>query len=186
MKHHEIQSTTVVAVRKNGSVVLASDGQVTFGDTVMKHRANKIRRLYHDRVLTGFAGAAADAFTLFEKLEARLETYNGNLTRAAVELAKEWRTDKMLRRLEAMLIAADSERSLIISGSGDVIDPDHDVLAIGSGGPYALAAARAMMKHSDLAAADIAREALEIAGEICIYTNNSISIESIDIADHRD
>lgn len=185
MTGNGIHSTTVVAVRKNGSVVLASDGQVTFGNTVIKHRANKIRRLYHDRVLTGFAGAAADAFTLFEKLEAKLENFNGNLTRAAVELAKEWRTDKMLRRLEAMLIAADSERSLIISGSGDVIDPDHDVLAIGSGGPYALSAARAMMKHSNLDAREIAEEALKIAGEICIYTNNSISIESLDAEDNE-
>lgn len=180
MTQNTIHSTTVVAVRRNHNLVLASDGQVTFGNTVIKHQANKIRRLYYDKVLTGFAGAAADAFTLFEKLEAKLETYNGNLTRASVELAKEWRTDKILRRLEAMLIAADKDRSLIISGSGDVIDPDHDVLAIGSGGPYALSAARAMMKHSNLEAREIAVEALKIAGEICIYTNNNISIESLE------
>jgi ATP-dependent HslUV protease subunit HslV len=180
MEPNKIHSTTVIAVRKEGAVVLASDGQVTFGNTVMKHRANKIRRLYNDRVLTGFAGAAADAFTLFEKLEAKLETYNGNLVRSAVELAKEWRTDKMLRRLEAMLVAADRERSLLISGSGDVIEPDHDVLAIGSGGPYALSAARAMMKHSTLAAEEIAMEALRIAGEICIYTNSDISMETLE------
>jgi ATP-dependent HslUV protease subunit HslV len=180
MDRQEIYSTTVVAVRRNGTVVLASDGQVTFGNTVIKHRANKIRRLYKDRVLTGFAGAAADAFTLFEKLESRLEAYNGNLVRAAVELAKEWRTDKILRRLEAMLIAADAERSLIVSGSGDVIEPDHDVLAIGSGGPYALAAARAMMDHSGLSAREIAEEALRIAGEICIYTNGHISLEILE------
>ncbi len=175
----EIRSTTVLALTRDGVVVMAGDGQVTMGATVVKAGARKVRRLYHDQVLAGFAGATADAFTLFERLEAKLETYAGNLPRAAVELAKDWRTDKLLRRLEAMLVAADRKSLLIISGSGDVIEPESGVAAIGSGGTYALAAARALMAHSGLNAAQIAREAMNIAAEICIYTNQQIVVETL-------
>ncbi|MEN8190560.1 MAG: ATP-dependent protease subunit HslV [Thermodesulfobacteriota bacterium] len=175
----KIRSTTILAVRHNDQVAVAGDGQVSLGNTVMKHQAKKVRRLYHGRVITGFAGATADAFTLFDKLEQKLEQYNGNLMRAAVELAKEWRTDKMLRRLEAMLIAVDSEYSLLLTGTGDVIEADQGVLAIGSGGPYAQAAATALIAHSNLSAKEVCREAMEIAGSICVYTNNSIIVETI-------
>lgn len=179
MNEAKLHGTTVIAIRHRGEVVLAGDGQVTMKDTVLKHKARKIRRLYDGKVITGFAGATADAFTLFEKLEDKLKEFKGNLVRAAVELAKEWRTDKLLRRLEALLIAADSRHSLLISGSGDVIEPDDGVLAIGSGGPYALAAARALVAHSDLPASRIARAAMEIASSICIYTNAEIILESL-------
>jgi ATP-dependent HslUV protease subunit HslV len=158
---------------------MAGDGQVSLGETIMKHKASKVRYLYKELVLVGFAGAAADAFSLFEKLEGKLETYKGNLTRAAVELAKDWRTDRILRRLEALLLAADKEHTLLISGTGDVIEPDESVAAIGSGGPYALAAARALLEHSDLDAAAIAREAMKIAASICVYTNDEVVVHEI-------
>ena len=182
MNHHgfgKIRATTVLAVRKDGRSVIAGDGQVTLGETIMKQKAKKIRLMYKDKVLVGFAGAAADAFNLFERLEGKLEKYNGNLTRAAVELAKDWRTDKILRRLEALLLAMDDQSTLIISGTGDVIEPDESVAAIGSGGPYALAAARALVAHSDLDAPAIAREALKIASSICLYTNDEIVVHEI-------
>ncbi len=175
----KIRSTTILAVRHKGEVAVAGDGQVSLGNTVMKHKAKKVRRLYHGKVITGFAGATADAFTLFDKLEQKLEQFNGNLMRAAVELAKEWRTDKMLRRLEAMLIAVDEEYSLLLTGTGDVIEADQGVLAIGSGGPYAQAAATALVNHSELDAVDICRAAMEIAGSICVYTNQTIIVEKI-------
>jgi len=175
----KIRSTTILSVRHNGQVVVAGDGQVSLGNTVIKHNAKKVRRLYHDQVICGFAGATADAFTLFDKFEAKLEQYNGNLMRSAVELAKEWRTDRMLRRLEAMLVAVDEQCSLLISGTGDVIEPDTGVLAIGSGGPYAHAAALALVRESDLDAEQICKTAMEIAGSICIYTNQSTVIEKI-------
>lgn len=174
-----IRSTTILSVRHNGRVVVAGDGQVSLGNTVIKHNARKVRRLYHDQVICGFAGATADAFTLFDKFEAKLEQYNGNLMRSAVELTKEWRTDRMLRRLEAMLIAVDKEHSLLISGTGDVIEPDTGVLAIGSGGPYAQAAALALVQKSQLEAAEICQTAMEIAGSICIYTNQEIILETL-------
>ncbi len=174
-----IRSTTIICVRHKGEVVVAGDGQVTLGNTIMKHQARKVRRLYQNKVVTGFAGATADAFTLFDKLEGKLEQYNGNLTRAAVELSKDWRTDKILRRLEAMLIAADQEHSFLLSGAGDVIESDDGILAIGSGGPYAQAAAKALILHSNLAAEEICRAAMEIAGQICIYTNTNIVVEKI-------
>lgn len=173
------RSTTILAVRHQGRVAVAGDGQVTLGATVVKQQAKKVRRLYKDRVITGFAGATADAFTLYDRLEQKLEQFNGNLMRASVELARDWRTDKMLRRLEAMLIAVDDQHSLLLSGTGDVIEPDDGLLAIGSGGPYALAAARALVKHADLDAGTIAKEALAIAGEICIYTNGEIVLETL-------
>ena len=173
------RSTTIISVRHKGDVVVAGDGQVTLGNTVMKHQAKKVRRLYNDKVITGFAGATADAFTLFDKLEQKLEQFNGNLLRATVDLAKDWRTDKMLRRLEAFLVTVDGERSLLISGAGDVIEPDDGILAIGSGGPYAQAAAKALVAHSDLSAEQIARAAMEIAASICIYTNDNIVLEKI-------
>ncbi|BEQ14943.1 ATP-dependent protease subunit HslV [Desulfoferula mesophila] len=179
MSTPQMRGTTVLALRHAGGVVMAADGQVTLGNTVMKATANKLRRLYHDQVLAGFAGATADAFTLFERLESKLEAYAGNLTRAAVELAKDWRTDKALRQLEALLLAADKDKLLIISGSGDVIDPEEGIAAIGSGGPFALAAARALVKNTDMDAEAIAREALDIAGDICIYTNHQIRVESL-------
>ncbi len=179
MKTPQIRSTTIIAIRHQDEVVVAGDGQVTLGATVVKHQARKVRRLYHDRVITGFAGATADAFTLYDRLEGKLEQYNGNLMRAAVELAKDWRTDKMLRRLEAMLIAVDTSHSLLLSGTGDVIEADDGILAIGSGGPYAQAAARALIAHSSLDAAAIARTSLEIAASICIYTNINILVEKI-------
>jgi len=175
----KIKSTTILAVRHKGEVVVAGDGQVTLGNTVVKHKAAKVRRLYHNKVITGFAGSTADAFTLFDKLEQKLEQYNGNLMRSAVELAKDWRTDRILRRLEAFLVAVDEKYSLLLSGAGDVIEPDDGILAIGSGGPYAQAAASALVKHSDLDAESIAHAALEIAGSICIYTNQNIIVEKI-------
>lgn len=171
-----MRSTTVVAVRKDGRTALGGDGQVTMGDTVVKATAMKIRELKGGQVLAGFAGAVADAFALFEKLEEKLERYPGNLTRALVELAKDWRTDRYLRRLNALLVVADRERVFMISGEGDVIQPDDDVVAIGSGGPYALAAARALSRYSDLDAAGVVKEALRIAGDICIYSNNEIKV----------
>ncbi|MDD4601690.1 MAG: ATP-dependent protease subunit HslV [Negativicutes bacterium] len=173
-------ATTIVAVNHQGKTAIAGDGQVTFGgNTVMKHNAKKVRRLYHGKVLAGFAGSVADAFTLFAKFETKLEEFNGNLVRAAVELAKDWRTDRVLRKLEALLIVADSEHMLIISGNGEVIEPDDNVTPIGSGGSYALAAARALLKHSALTAPEIVREALEIAAGICVYTNNHITVEEL-------
>ena len=174
-----IRSTTVLAVRKDGRAVMAGDGQVTLGETVMKHRATKVRYMYEARVLAGFAGAAADAFSLFERLEGKLQSYRGNLRRAAVELAKDWRTDKILRRLEALLLTMDRDHLLIISGTGDVIDPGEPVAAIGSGGPYALAAAKALLGHSGLAAPEIAREALRIAASICLYTNDEVQVQEL-------
>ena len=172
--------TTIVSVRKGSKVVVAGDGQVTMGEkVVMKHTARKVRRLYEGRVLCGFAGSTADAITLYEKLEARLKEFNGNLTRAAVELAKEWRTDRMLRKLEALLVAADAEKTLLISGTGDVIEPEEGIIAIGSGGSFALAAARAMLRHADLDAATICEESLRIAAEICVFTNDSLTIEEL-------
>ncbi|MBW2064581.1 MAG: ATP-dependent protease subunit HslV [Deltaproteobacteria bacterium] len=183
MKERWIQqrfhATTILTVRRDGRAVIAGDGQVSLGETIMKQKANKIRFLYKDRVLVGFAGAAADAFNLFEKLEGKLEKFSGSLTRAAVELAKDWRTDKILRRLEAQLLATDEEHTLIISGNGDVVEPDEPVAAIGSGGPYALAAAKALLSYSDLDAPSIAREAMKIAASICIYTNDQIIVREI-------
>jgi ATP-dependent HslUV protease subunit HslV len=176
---HKMHGTTILCVRHKGMVVMAGDGQVTLQHTVMKHTARKVRRIYQDRVLAGFAGATADAFTLFAKFEEKLEQYNGNLLRAAVELAKDWRTDRILRRLEALLIIADKEHSLVISGNGDVIEPDDGVTAIGSGGPYAHAAAKALTQFSDLDARGIAEEALRIAASICIYTNDRIILEEL-------
>jgi ATP-dependent HslUV protease subunit HslV len=174
-----IHSTTIVAVKRDGAVAIAGDGQVTVGDVVMKHRAVQVRRLFNDRVVVGFAGSVADAFTLFDKFEQHLEKHQGNLLRAAVGLAKEWRTDKFLRHLEAMLIAADEERLLLLSGEGEIIEPDEDITAIGSGGPFAHAAARALVENTDLPAAEVARKALEIAARLCIYTNDSISVETL-------
>lgn len=174
-----LHATTILAIRNQNKVCIGGDGQVTFGNTVLKQKAKKIRRLYQNKVLAGFAGATADAFTLFEKFEKKLEQYNGNIARAAVELAKDWRSDKILRKLEAMLIVANEEHLYIISGNGDVIEPDDDVTAIGSGGPYALAAARALMKHSALSMREIVEESLHIAAEICIYTNNEIGVDEL-------
>ncbi|MCS6898035.1 MAG: ATP-dependent protease subunit HslV [Nitrospira sp.] len=174
-----LRSTTILSVRRSGRVAMGCDGQVTVGTTVMKHNAKKLRRLHHDQVLAGFAGATADAFTLFEKFEAKLEEYRGNLTRAAVELAKDWRTDRVLRRLEALLAVAGRDQSFIISGTGDVVEPEDGILAIGSGGAYALAAARALLKHSSLDAATIVAEAMTIAGGIDIYTNQQIVVEEL-------
>jgi ATP-dependent HslUV protease subunit HslV len=174
-----IRSTTVIGLTYNGKTVIGSDGQVTVGATVMKHRAKKIRRLYNGKVLAGFAGAAADAFTLFTRFEDNLEKYRGNLERAAVELAKDWRTDKYLRQLEALLAVLDGTTSLVISGTGEIIEPDDGILAIGSGGSYALAAARMLIKHSDLPARGIVEESLHVAADICIYTNDNISIEEL-------
>ena len=168
--------TTIISIRHKGRIAMAGDGQVTMGNTIMKHKAKKVRRMYNDQVLAGFAGSTADAFALFEKFNAKLEKHNGNLTRAAVELAKDWRTDKMLRRLEALLSVANKETSLIISGTGDVIEPDDNIIGIGSGGPYASAAAKALVTHSDLEAPEIAQESLEIASSICIYTNKNILV----------
>jgi len=173
------RSTTVISVRHKGEVVVAGDGQVTLGNTVMKHEARKVRRLHDGKVIAGFAGATADAFTLFDKLEQKLERYNGNLVRAAVELAKDWRTDKILRRLEALLVAVDKDNSLLVTGSGDVIEPDDGILAIGSGGPYAQSAAKALVMHSELDAESIARTSMEIAASICIYTNSNIVVEKL-------
>jgi ATP-dependent HslUV protease subunit HslV len=174
-----IRSTTVVCVRRNGQVAMAADGQVTMGDAIMKHSARKIRRLYQDKILAGFAGSTADAFSLFSRFESKLEQYAGNLGRAAVELAKDWRTDKMLRQLEALLVVADTHQTLMLSGTGDVIEPDEGIMTIGSGGSYALAAARALMQNTDMTAREIAEKAMKIAGEICIYTNDQVTIEEL-------
>jgi len=174
-----IHATTIICVRKNAKVAIASDGQVTLGDTVIKHGAKKVRRLYNEKILAGFAGSSADSFALFARFEAKLEQYHGNLSRAAVELAKEWRTDRALRHLEAVMIVADDKNTFLISGTGDLIEPDDGIVGIGSGGPYALAAARALSKYSDLGAREIAIEAMQIAGKICIYTNENISIEEL-------
>lgn len=171
--------TTIVSVRRDGHVVLGGDGQVSLGNTVMKGNARKIRRFYNGQVLAGFAGGTADAFTLFERFEAKLEKHQGNLVRSAVELAKDWRTDRALRRLEAMLVVADKEASLIITGNGDVVEPEDDIIAIGSGGNYALAAARALIRNSDLDARRIVEKSLEIAGEICVFTNHNVTIEEL-------
>lgn len=173
------RSTTIVCVRKDGHVAMAGDGQVTLGDTVIKHRARKIRRLYQDKILAAFAGSSADSFALFARFEAKLEQYHGNLSRAAVELARDWRTDKSLRHLEAVMIVADAKDTFLISGTGDLIEPDDGILGIGSGGPYALAAARALHESSDLSAREIAERALRIAAEICIYTNSHLTVEEL-------
>jgi ATP-dependent HslUV protease subunit HslV len=172
-------ATTVVSVRHRGRVAMAGDGQVTLGATIMKHTARKVRRVYHDRVLAGFAGTAADAFTLFERFEGRLEQHRGNLRRAAVELAKEWRSDRVLRRLEALLAVADADASFIVSGTGEVLEPDDGLVGIGSGGPFALAAARALVAHSDHDAKAIAAEAMRIAAGICVYTNDQVTVEEL-------
>ena len=173
------KATTIICVRQNRKVAMAGDGQVTIGETVLKQSANKIRRLYKGKVLAGFAGATSDAFALFSRFEAKLEEYRGNLSRAAIELAKDWRTDRVLRRLEALLIVADKSNSFLISGTGDVVEPDDGIIAIGSGGSYALAAARALRAHTKLAAKDIAAQALQISAEICIYTNANITVEEL-------
>ena len=173
------RSTTIVAVRRNGQAAMAGDGQVSLGQTVMKGQARKVRRIAEGTIVTGFAGATADAFTLLERFEAKLKENRGGLQRSAVELAKDWRTDRYLRRLEAMLIVMDAEHTLLLSGTGDIIEPDEGVIAIGSGGSYALAAARALMRHTDKSAGEIAREALQIASEICVYTNGEIVLEEI-------
>lgn len=174
-------ATTIICVRRGSSVVLAGDGQVTMGEKIiMKGSARKLRRLHDGKVLCGFAGSTADAMTLYEKLDAKLKSYNGNLTRAAVELAKDWRTDKMLRQLEALLIAADAETTLMISGAGDVIEPEEGVIAIGSGGSYALSAARALIRHTELSAREIAEASMQVAAEICVFTNTHLSVEELD------
>ena len=175
----QFKGTTIVSMRRNGKVALGGDGQVSLGNTIMKGNAVKIRRLYNDKVIAGFAGGTADAFTLFERFETKLEQHNGQLTRAAVELAKDWRTDRMLRRLEALLAVADDTASLVISGNGDVIEPEDALVAIGSGGPYAQAAARALYENTELSAKEIVEKSLNIAASICIYTNTSISIEEL-------
>lgn len=179
MEYPEIRSTTVIAVKKDGKVAMAGDGQVTMGQTVMKGNARKVRRLYGGKVITGFAGATADAFNLFDKFEMKITEFNGDITRAAVELAKMWRTDKALRNLEALLLVANSEKILLISGTGDVIEPENDVLAIGSGGNYAYAAALAYLESSNFSAREIAEKSLEIAGNICIYTNHNVTVEEL-------
>jgi ATP-dependent HslUV protease subunit HslV len=177
----QFRGTTILSVRRDGQVAIGGDGQVSMGNTVMKHNARKVRRLYHNKVLAGFAGGTADAFTLFERFEGKLEKHQGNLTRAAVELAKDWRTDRMLRRLEALLTVADHTASFVISGNGDVIEPQDDVMAIGSGGSFAQAAARALLDNTDLTATEIVEKGLHIAADICIYTNNNLTIETLDI-----
>ena len=174
-----MRSTTVLSIRRGGKVVLAGDGQVTLGESVIKHSAKKIRRLYNDKVVAGFAGSTADAFTLFSRFEAKLEQYHGNLGRAAVELARDWRTDKFLRHLEALLLVSDREQTFLLSGQGDVIEPDSGIAAIGSGGPYAQAAAQALAEHTELSARQIAEEAMKIAGKMCIYTNDQLTIEEL-------
>jgi ATP-dependent HslUV protease subunit HslV len=176
---NRVRSTTIIAVRRGDKVAVAGDGQVTLGQTVMKMKARKVRRLADGKVIAGFAGASADAFTLFGRLEEKLEEFNNNLTRSAVELAKDWRTDRSLRRLEALLVAVDKDSSLLISGNGDVIEPDEGVLGIGSGGQFAHAAAVALLKHTDLGAAEVAREALEVAQGICVYTGGEIMLEEL-------
>jgi len=176
-----IKGTTILAVKRDGKVTVAGDGQVTLDTTILKHGARKVRRLYNNEVIVGFAGATADAFTLFDRFDQKLEQYNGNLLRAAVELTKDWRTDRVLRHLEALMIAVNKDNALIISGNGDVIEADDDVMAIGSGGPFALTAARALLRHSNLSATEIAKEAMRMAAEVCIYTNDHITIEELDI-----
>lgn len=175
----KFHGTTILSVRRAGKVVIGGDGQVSLGETVMKGNARKVRRLYHDRVIAGFAGGTADAFTLFERFEAKLDKHQGNLMRSAVELAKDWRTDRLLRRLEALLVVADKSSSLTISGNGDVIEPEHDAMAIGSGGPYALAAARALLENTELDARAITETSLAIAADICVYTNRHLTIEEL-------
>ena len=174
-----IHATTIICVRKKGRVAIASDGQVTLGDTVMKHGAKKLRRLYNEKILAGFAGSSADSFALFSRFESKLEQFHGNLSRAAVELAKDWRTDRALRHLEAVMIVADDKTTFLISGTGDLIEPDDGIVGIGSGGAFAAAAARALIKYTQLSARDIAQEAMQIAAKICIYTNDNISIEEL-------
>lgn len=174
-----IRSTTILAMKHNGQIALAGDGQVTFDKTVIKHGARKIRKMYNDKVVGGFAGSAADGITLYEKFEGKLEEFHGNITRAAVELAKDWRSDKILRKLEALMIVADKEHILMLSGNGDVIEPDDDIAAIGSGGPYALASARALKKFSSLSAREIVEESMKIASSICIYTNEDVTVEEL-------
>ena len=178
-KKRLIRSTTVLSVRRDGKVVLAGDGQVTLGESVIKHSAKKIRRLYNDKILAGFAGSTADAFTLFSRFEAKLEQYHGNLGRAAVELGRDWRTDKFLRNLEALLIVSDKDQTYLLSGQGDVIEPDSGIAAIGSGGPYAQAAAQALIEHTQLPARQVAEEAMKIAGKMCIYTNDRVTVEEL-------
>src|SRR5438132_3911194 len=185
INQRKIRSTTVLCVRRDSNVVMAADGQVTLGEGVIKHTAKKIRRLYNDKILAGFAGSTADAFSLFARFEAKLEQYHGNLGRAAVELAKDWRTDKILRHLEALLLVSDVTQTFLISGAGDVIEPDGGVAAIGSGGSYALAAARALAENTDLPARKIAEEAMKIAGKICIYTNEIFTIEELSDAEKK-
>lgn len=175
----QFRGTTILAIRAGGKVCIGGDGQVSYNSTVLKHKAKKLRRLYQNKILAGFAGATADAFTLFEKFEKKLEQYNGNIARAAVELAKDWRSDKMLRKLDALLIVANAEHLFILSGNGDVIEPDDDVAAIGSGGPFALAAARALLRHGSLPLRAVVEESMNIASEICIYTNSEITIEEL-------
>ncbi len=175
----QFRGTTVLAVRRNGRVVIGGDGQVTLGNTILKGNARKVRRLYQNKILAGFAGGTADAFTLFERFEGKLEKYGGNLTRAAVELAKDWRTDRLLRRLEALLVVADANALLILSGTGDVVEPEFDLAAIGSGAPYAQAAARALLEHTELDARTIVERALKIAADICIYSNQQLTIEEL-------
>ncbi len=177
--HPEIHSTTVLGVIRNGKAAMGADGQVTFNNTVMKHNARKVRKLFNDKIIAGFAGATADAFTLIERFEEKLESHSGNLYRASIELAKDWRTDRYLRRLEAMLAVMDSSNALLLSGTGDVIEPDDKIIAIGSGGPYAQSSARSLLKHTKLSAKEIVAESLKIAGEICIYTNSTIIIEEL-------
>ena len=176
----QYRGTTILSVRRNGKVVIGGDGQVSLGNTIMKGHARKVRRLYKNQVIAGFAGGTADAFTLFERFEAKLEQHQGNLTKAAVELAKDWRTDRILRKLEALLAVADAEASLIITGNGDVIQPEDDLIAIGSGGPFAQSAARALLDNTELGARDIVEQGLKIAGDICIYTNHNRTIEELD------
>lgn len=176
----QFRGTTIVSVRRNGKVVIGGDGQVTLGNTVMKGNARKVRRLYHDKVLAGFAGGTADAFTLFERFEGKLEKHSGHLTRAAVEMAKDWRTDRALRRLEALLLVADKSTSLMISGNGDVIEPENSLMAIGSGGPFAQSAAKALLENTELDARTIVEKSLMIAGDICIYTNQNLTIEELE------
>jgi ATP-dependent HslUV protease subunit HslV len=175
----QMHSTTIICVRKDDKVALAGDGQVTLGDTVIKHGAKKIRRLYNNKILSGFAGSSADSFALFSRFESKLEQFHGNLSRAAVELAKDWRTDRSLRHLEAVMVVADDKNSFLIAGNGDLIEPDDGLIAIGSGGPYALAAARALLKYTALNAREIAEEAMRIAAKICIYTNDSVTVEEL-------
>ena len=176
----QYRGTTILSYRRDGQVVIGGDGQVSLGNTIMKGNARKVRRLYHDKVIAGFAGGTADAFTLFERFEAKLEKHQGNLTRSALELAKDWRTDRMMRRLEALLAVADADASLIISGNGDVIEPENSLIAIGSGGPFAQAAATALLQNTDLSAREIVEKSLNIAADICIYTNHNLTIETLD------